>query len=162
MAGKRIRMRKIKEVLQLRLKAGLSVRQISASTKISVGAIQKLLARAEALQLTWPSPAELDETRLAAMLYPGADAAVSQRYQILDWASVHQQLKRKVSIDDRLVLTIRMPPLRRNCSPYPFFERNRTSCPAIPTPTAFLPLRHNLRSVELTSQYAGRPRQHRP
>jgi DNA-directed RNA polymerase specialized sigma24 family protein len=44
-------MRKIREMLRLRLKAGLSIRQISASTKTSVGAIQKLLARADALNL---------------------------------------------------------------------------------------------------------------
>lgn len=44
-------MRKIREVLRLRLEAGLSIRQISASTKTSDGAIQKLLARADALNL---------------------------------------------------------------------------------------------------------------
>jgi hypothetical protein len=36
-------MRKIRDVLRLRLSAGLSVRQISVSTKVSVGLIQKLL-----------------------------------------------------------------------------------------------------------------------
>ena len=39
-------MRKIREILRLRLAAGLSIRPISQSTKASVGAIQKLLARA--------------------------------------------------------------------------------------------------------------------
>ena len=45
-------MRKIREVLRLRLEAGLSIRQISAGTKTSVGAIQKLLARAQTLEIT--------------------------------------------------------------------------------------------------------------
>ena len=36
-------MRKIREVLRLRLEADLSVRQISICTKVSVGSIQKLL-----------------------------------------------------------------------------------------------------------------------
>ena len=36
-------MRKIREILRLRQSAGLSIRQINASTKASVGAIQKLL-----------------------------------------------------------------------------------------------------------------------
>ena len=36
-------MRKIREVLRLRLEAGLSFRQISASTKVSIGAAQKLV-----------------------------------------------------------------------------------------------------------------------
>ena len=35
-------MRKIRDILRLRLSAGLSIREISRSTKISVGGIQKL------------------------------------------------------------------------------------------------------------------------
>ena len=60
-------MRKIKDVLRLRLSGGLSIRQIRASTKISVGAIQKLLVRANELELTWPLPPELDEAALARL-----------------------------------------------------------------------------------------------
>ena len=88
-------MRKIREVLRLRLEAGLSIRQISASTKTSVGAIQKLLSRADALNLNWPLPEDLDDGRLAALFYPGADPTTSTRYQVPDWATVHQELKRK-------------------------------------------------------------------
>ena len=64
-------MRKIREVLRLRLEADLSVRQISCCTKVSVGSIQKLLKSAQALGLTWPLPTELDDGRLAALFYPG-------------------------------------------------------------------------------------------
>lgn len=88
-------MRKIREVLRLRLEAGLSMRQISLGTKSSVGAIQKLLSRASALELTWPLPEELDDNRLAALFYPGADTTSSSRYQLPDWAQIHQELKRK-------------------------------------------------------------------
>lgn len=88
-------MRKIREVLRLRMEAGLSIRQIKASTKVSIGAIQKLLARAEALKISWPLPTELDDTRLAAMFYPGSDPTKSMRYQVPDWTVVHQELKRK-------------------------------------------------------------------
>ncbi|MEP1215941.1 MULTISPECIES: IS21 family transposase [unclassified Marinobacter] len=95
MAAKRNPMRKIREVLRLRLEAGLSIRQISASTKTSVGAIQKLLTRAQALEITWPLPENLDDGRLAAMLYPGADPTSSSRYQVPDWLTVHQNLKQK-------------------------------------------------------------------
>jgi transposase len=89
-------MRKIRDVLRLRLAAGLSIRQIKASTKVSVGAIQKLLARAEEERLSWPLPPELDDdSRLARLFYPGADTRVSTRYQVPDWPSLHQALKRK-------------------------------------------------------------------
>jgi transposase len=88
-------MRKIRELLRLRLEAGLSIRQISASTKTSVGAIQKLLARANTLEITWPLPEDLDDGRLAAMFYPGSDPTSSARYQLPDWPTVYQELKRK-------------------------------------------------------------------
>lgn len=88
-------MRKIREVLRLRLEAGLSIRQISASTKTSVGAIQKLLSRFDALNLGWPLPETLDDNHLAALFYPGADTTASTRYQVPDWAQAHQELKRK-------------------------------------------------------------------
>jgi transposase len=80
MSAKRITMRKIRDVLRLRFAAGLSMRQIRASTKVSVGAIQKLLAKAEEEGLGWPLPPELDdENCLARLFYPGADTRVSTR-----------------------------------------------------------------------------------
>ncbi|WP_275100537.1 IS21 family transposase, partial [Sedimenticola hydrogenitrophicus] len=95
MPAKRTAMRKIRDILRLRLSAGLSIRAINASTKVSVGAIQKLLAQAKALELDWPLPAELDDSQLARLFYPEADTRVSSRYQVPDWASLHQELKRK-------------------------------------------------------------------
>ena len=59
MPAPRITMRKIRDVLRLRLSVGLSIREIKASTKLSVGGIQKLLAKAKALGLTWPLPDDL-------------------------------------------------------------------------------------------------------
>ena len=43
MPANRIAMRKIREVLRLRLEDGLSFRQISASHKVSIGVAQKLV-----------------------------------------------------------------------------------------------------------------------
>jgi transposase len=87
-------MRKIRDVLRLRLAAQLSVRQISASTKVSVGFIQKLLHKADELGLSWPLP-ELDDGQLARLFYPDADTRVSDRYQVPDWSNVLQELKKK-------------------------------------------------------------------
>ena len=94
MPGKRTTMRKLRDVLRLRHAAGLSIRDISRSTKLSVGGIQKLLSRAQALHLSWPLPAALDDTRLAQLFYPGADTGSSRRHQVPDWPAVHQELKR--------------------------------------------------------------------
>lgn len=95
MANQRITMRKIREVLRLRFAAQLTVRKISASTKISVGGIQKLLTKANNLSLTWPLPEELDDSQLAKMFYPRADTRSSSRFEIPDWAEVHRELKPK-------------------------------------------------------------------
>lgn len=95
MPAKRIAMRKIRDILRLRRAAGLSIRQISVSTKISVGAIQKLLVKADGLKLGWPLPPELSDPQLARLFYPDADTRVSRRFQVPDWSVVHQELKRK-------------------------------------------------------------------
>lgn len=88
-------MRKLREVLRLKFDANLSIRQISACTKSSVGTIQKVIAQARQLGLEWPLPDELDDQRLAGLFYPGADTRSDPAIQILDWSAIHQELKRK-------------------------------------------------------------------
>jgi transposase len=88
-------MRNIREVLRLRLGAGLKYRQISQSTKVSMGSLKTLLSRAEELGLTWPLPDDLDDAHLARLFYPSSDTRVSSRYVKPDWAEVHQELKGK-------------------------------------------------------------------
>ena len=95
MPAPRITMRKIRDVLRLRLSVGLSIREIKASTKLSVGGIQKLLAKAKALGRTWPLPDDLDDNRLAQLFYPTADTGSSTRLQMPDWAVIHQELKHR-------------------------------------------------------------------
>ena len=95
MPAQRLTMRKIRDILRLKMEAQLSIRQINASTKISVGTIQKLLKQAQALDLAWPLPDELDDTRLAALFYPEADTRGTGRYQEPDWEHLHVDLRRK-------------------------------------------------------------------
>ncbi len=87
-------MRKIRDVLRLRLAGDLSIREISRSTKLSVGGIQKLLARTTELGLAWPLPDDLDDNQLARLFYPSADTRGSRRFQMPDWPVIHQELKR--------------------------------------------------------------------
>lgn len=94
MPAKRISMRKIRDVLRLKA-AGLSVRQISASTKLSTGAISQLVNKALALGLSWPLPDTLDDEQLARHFYPGADTRPDRQAEVPDWPQVHQELKRK-------------------------------------------------------------------
>jgi transposase len=88
-------MRKIRDILRLRLAGGLSIRQINASTKVSIGAIQKLLSKAAALELSWPLPDDLNDVQLARLFYPDADTRTASRFQVPDWPAIHQEFKRK-------------------------------------------------------------------
>jgi hypothetical protein len=95
MARQRVTMRKIRDILRLRLAGGLSIRQINASTKVSLGSIQKLLSKAAELELGWPLPDDLNDAQLARMFYPGADTRISSRFQVPDWPVLNQELKHK-------------------------------------------------------------------
>jgi len=88
-------MRQIREVLRLHFESGRSIRQISASTKTSVGAIQKLLKQAHQLKLCWPLSEDLDDARLVLLFYPKASTSSSKRLVIPEWTKIHQELKRK-------------------------------------------------------------------
>lgn len=86
-------MRKIKDVLRLKYEANLNCRQIAASLKLSVGVISKYTKAAEAATLSWPLPAGMDDTQLAARLFPPATPA--REHVMPDCAHIHQELKRK-------------------------------------------------------------------
>lgn len=89
-------MRKLRDILRLRFEAGLSYRQIQAATKASLGFIQKLIARANALALTWPLPEDMDDATLEALFYPQrGQTETTTRYVQPDCLDIHQQLKQK-------------------------------------------------------------------
>jgi len=88
-------MRKLRDILRLRLDAGLSLRQIKNSLRLSLGAIHKVTSQAQALGLNWSAIEQLDEQQLARLFYPDSDTRVSNTLQLPDWVSVHQELRRK-------------------------------------------------------------------
>ena len=65
-------MRKIREILRLRYECRLSIRQISASARVSTGAVTKYLRQFEKSGLSWPLPEELDDSTLINRLSPEA------------------------------------------------------------------------------------------
>jgi transposase len=86
-------MRRIKEILRLKLDCGLSHRQIVAALGISVGAVTKFVNLAERAGLGWTEVAELDETQIEARLCPKATA---KRLRIPpDCGLIHRELRRK-------------------------------------------------------------------
>ena len=62
-------MRMIRDVLRLRLEAGLSERQAARSLGVPRTTVQDYLARFRASGLAWPLAPHVDETALAAALF---------------------------------------------------------------------------------------------
>ncbi len=88
-------MRKLRDVLRFRLSAGLSMRQIRDSLRISLGVIQKIISQAEAIGLDWSTIEQMDDRQLAQAIYPQSDVRTSGTLQLPDWHDVHRSLKAK-------------------------------------------------------------------
>ncbi len=86
-------MRRIREVLRLKLLCKLSHREIARALGVSVGAVSHYGQLAEQAGLAWPEVEAIDEAQLEARLMPRA-APVGRRV-LPDFALVHTELKRK-------------------------------------------------------------------
>ena len=95
MPTKRLSMRKLREVLRLRLSAQLSVRQIRDSLRISLGVIQKIIRKADELKLDWPAVDKLDDQQLARAIYPDSDVRTSGSFELPDWSDIFKELRFK-------------------------------------------------------------------
>jgi transposase len=87
-------MRTIKEVLRLKWSCGLSRQAISKSCGIARCTVDEYANRAKQAGLSWPLPAELDDTALEHLLYPPVVVLDSPR-PIPVWADIHRELARK-------------------------------------------------------------------
>ena len=96
MPGERVSMRKIREVLRLRLRLGqgLSQRAIGRSLQLSLGAVNTYLSRARMAGLGWPLPIDLDDEQLERLLYSPPSDVATERRPLPDWAMVHRELRR--------------------------------------------------------------------
>ncbi|MBI5477632.1 MAG: IS21 family transposase [Deltaproteobacteria bacterium] len=87
-------MRRIREMLRLRLEQGLSQREVARSVGVSPSTVWDLLTRMKAARLTWPLDAGLDDAALEARLYPPEPPAPGA-LAMPDLAYVHHELRRK-------------------------------------------------------------------
>jgi len=96
MAGKKLSMRKIREVLRLRYDLKLSARQTAKSCNIARSTVSDYLFRARNAGLCWPFPPEMDDTALENLLYPPAAQYIpQQKRQMPPMDYLHRELKRK-------------------------------------------------------------------
>ena len=68
MRRKGLSMRKVREILRLRLAVGLSARQVAESCKISSSTVLEYERRARDAGLTWPLPDDLDDGALERLV----------------------------------------------------------------------------------------------
>jgi transposase len=88
-------MRKIKEVLRLKIENHLSVRQIAKSCSIGKSTAQEYLDRAQKADLTWPLAPELDDAALENLLFPPHDPFPQENRQMPPMEEIHREKKRK-------------------------------------------------------------------
>ena len=93
MPGKRLSMRKIKEVLRLRFEVGLSGRQIAHSCGLGRTTVREYLQRAKRAGLCWPLPEALTDGELEALLFAPPSALPGAARPLPDWQEVHDELK---------------------------------------------------------------------
>jgi len=85
-------MRKIREVLRLKHRLGLTHRAVAKACSLGLGTVTLYLQRAEELGLAWPLPAELDDAALEAKLFPGTTPG--RKRVAPDCPGIHSELKR--------------------------------------------------------------------
>lgn len=96
MAHERLSMRKIKEVLRLRLACSLSERQIAASCHVARSTVGEYLARAKAAGLeSWSAAQELAQTELEARLFPEIARPAGALRPLPDGERIHEELRNK-------------------------------------------------------------------
>ena len=94
MAGKRLSMRRTREILRQKWALGRSHREVARSLGVSTGAISAVLARAKSVGLSWEAVEGLSELELERGLY-GSAAGGSSARPMPEWAEIHTELGRK-------------------------------------------------------------------
>ncbi len=87
-------MRKIRDVLRLRLGHGLSQRAVGQSLGLSQATVSDYLSRARRAGVGWPLPDGLDDDALEARLFPPLPETSGGVRPVPDWAWVHRELRR--------------------------------------------------------------------
>ena len=95
MPAERLTMRKVKEVLRLKLGQGLSERQVAKSCSIARSTVAEYICRAKRVGIFRPLPEGLDEADLERLLFPSQPPIATEERSLPDWSYVYQELKRK-------------------------------------------------------------------
>lgn len=97
MPGKRLSMRKIREVLRLKYELNRSNREIGLSCGIGSSTVGDYIQRVRNAGLNWPLPDELSDTALEQLLYPPPTPHNSARL-FPDFHEVHKELQSRKNV----------------------------------------------------------------
>ena len=95
MAGRRLSMRKIKEVLRLKWQSRCSNKQIAKSCNIARSTVREYLRRAQGTGLSWPLAQDLDNTALENLLFPAIGSGSASKGQMPSMQYLFRELKKK-------------------------------------------------------------------
>ena len=93
MPNRRLSLRKIKEILRLKLECGISEREISRSCQVSRSTIADYLRRATAAKLTWTEASLLPENQIEERLFPTEHVPSSVKRLAPDCEYIYNQLR---------------------------------------------------------------------
>jgi len=88
MAQERLTVRKIREIIRLKVEAGLSDRAIAGASKVSNSTVGENLGRVKPAGLRWPSP-DLGEDELYRRIFPERNEELLNKYS-LPFLSIHK------------------------------------------------------------------------
>ena len=95
MAGRRLSMRKIKEVLRLKFQHGHSNKHIAQSCNIARSTVREYLDRARTAGFSWPLDPSLDDVTLEKTFFPPQPLLPSSPRAMPPMEYLHQELLRK-------------------------------------------------------------------
>ena len=110
MPAERVPMRQAREIIRLKMSAGVATREIARRLGLAPSTVRETLTRLASAGLCWPLPMGLGDAELEAVLYANRRSKRGHRLHVEpDWASVHRELKRK-----HVTLQITTPTLHPN------------------------------------------------
>ncbi len=93
MSNRRLSVRKIKEILRLKLECGISEREISRSCQVSLSTVADYLRRAAAAKLTWTEASVLAEVQLEDRLFPTEHISSAVKRPPPDCEHIYRELR---------------------------------------------------------------------
>ena len=92
---KELSMRKVREILRLRLTCKMGVREIARSCSISHSTVGEYLGRAEKAGLSWAKIEKMDDGELARLVKSNTSSKDKGSRPQPDWNHIHQELRKK-------------------------------------------------------------------